>query len=127
MRYVIEGWSAVFDPEGNEVTDPRILRGPSGYTLPGYATDYLGGSEVQDALAVALEQSGQLRFEYREGETSMRVMNEFTARRLLTDEELHELVQDTVGLCYVRILGRRIEPREGLELLFRYAPSGTGV
>jgi hypothetical protein len=97
VEYVIWGWAYVFAPNGEEVRDRAAFRLLSGYLVDQYATDHLGGTEPEDALAVALERSGQLRFVYEEGEERMRAVSAYRAKRRLTDAELALLVRDTLG------------------------------
>src|SRR5262245_23548382 len=99
MRYVIWGWAAVFDPDGQEVNDLAILRQLAGFVDEEdlYATDYIGGTPEEDEIAAALERSGQIRFALHEGERSLRVLSTFVARRPLTASELDWLRNDTLG------------------------------
>lgn len=99
MRYVIWGWAVVFDPEGNEITDLKVLRQLAGFVDEEdfLATDYIGGSPEEDAIASALEPSGRLRFAIRDGEPSLRVFNEYLARRSLSPAELQWLRTYTLG------------------------------
>jgi hypothetical protein len=60
-------------------------------------TDYIGGTPEEDEIVAALERSGQLRFALREGESSLRVVSTFVARRPLTTAELNWLRKDTLG------------------------------
>jgi hypothetical protein len=97
VDYVIWGWACVFAPDGDEVRDRTAFRLLSGYLVDQYATDHLGGTEAKDALAVALERSGQLRFVYEEGEERMRAVSAYRAKRRLSEAELALLVGDTLG------------------------------
>ena len=99
MKYVIWGWAAVFDPDGHEVTDRTILSALSSFfdAEDLYQTDYIGGTEQEDAIAAALERSGHIRFALLPGEDRLRVRSTFFARRRLTGQELDCLRQDTLG------------------------------
>lgn len=97
MKYVIWGWTTVFNPDGAEVRDHTVFRQLSGYLVDLYATDYIGGTEPEDALASALERSGQLRIEYREGEDCMRVVSVYVTKRALSAGECALLVGTTLG------------------------------
>ncbi|HEY1065004.1 MAG TPA: hypothetical protein VGE52_02805 [Pirellulales bacterium] len=96
-RIVIRGWAAVFRDDA-PVTGPAVLR-----TLDGLAyederfTDYLGGPKRENELLAALEPSGYLRFNYRDGEDRLSVTTEYTLRRPLTDPERALLVRYTLG------------------------------
>jgi hypothetical protein len=99
VRYVIWGWAAVFDPDGHEVHDLATLQQLAGFVDAEdlYATDYIGGTPQQDEIAAALVRSGQLRFALHEGESSLRVLSTFIARRPLSTLELNWLRKDTLG------------------------------
>jgi hypothetical protein len=62
-----------------------------------YATDYLGGTDEEDRLATALERSGRLRFDLRDGEEWLRVFNEYRANRPLSASEVGCLREYTAG------------------------------
>jgi hypothetical protein len=99
MKYVIWGWAIVCDEQGNQVQDRAILRELANYVDEPdlYQTDYLGGTPEENALAEALERSGQLRFSLREGEQVLRVLSTFIARRPLKDLEIELLRNDTLA------------------------------
>jgi hypothetical protein len=93
----IEGLAAVYRND-EQVTDPLVLASlvPLAYEDEVF-TDYLGGTELQDALQGALERSGVLRFTHVPGADLLTVTVEFIARRPLSEPETQELVQDTLG------------------------------
>jgi hypothetical protein len=99
VRYIIWGWAAVFDVDGEEVTDRAVLGQLAGFVDADdlLATDYIGGTPEEDAVADALEPSGRLRFALRDGEAMLRVFNEYVARRPLTAEQLRWLAEYTSG------------------------------
>ena len=99
VQYVIWGWAVAVDPEGRVVDDPAILDELAGFIDEEdlYATDYIGDTPPEDAIAAALERSGQLRFALKAGEASLRVFTTFVSRRPLTSEELDWLRYYVLG------------------------------
>src|SRR5687768_18449487 len=93
----IEGLAAVFRND-EQVTNPVVLASivPLAYEDEVF-TDYLGGTEVQDALQGALERSGVLRFTHVPGADLLTLTVEFVARRPLSELETQELVRDTLA------------------------------
>lgn len=99
MKYVIWGWAVVFDANGNVATDPVVLSELAQFIDPEdlYQTDYIGGTPEEDAIAEALDRSGQLRFFFQDGSEYLRVLSTFIARRTLSDHELNWLRENTLG------------------------------
>jgi hypothetical protein len=97
--YRIWGWSVVFDDEENHVSDCIVLEELSHFVDDEdlYATDFMGGTPLEDTLAEALERSGQLRFEFRPNEPLLRINTDFVANRRLSANELEWLKADTLG------------------------------
>src|SRR5262245_22634214 len=99
MKYVIWGWATVFDPTGGVITDRGILSALASFVDDEdlYQTDFIGGNPQEDAIASALERSGQLRFTLLPGEDELRVLSTFIARRALSSAELEWLRRDTLA------------------------------
>jgi hypothetical protein len=96
MRLRFCGLAVVFSPDGSEVHDPGVLRQFHGYRLDEYATDYIGGTPLEDGLVAAMERSGEMWFEYRAGYL-LQVFMEFKPTRKLTEAELAWLKPDVLG------------------------------
>jgi len=60
-------------------------------------TDYLGGPSEEDVLAAALEPGGIIRFGYDGKGEALSAVTEYRCRRPLTADELHLLVEYTMG------------------------------
>ena len=99
MRYIIWGWAQVIDANDQLVSDTSILRQLAGFVDEDdlYATDYIGGSADEDAIAEVLLRSGQMRFALDDGKGCLRVFLTFEARRPLTAAELNWLRKYTLG------------------------------
>lgn len=98
FRVILRGWAAVSDETDRPITSPSVLRELSGLSYDDeFFTDYLGGPELENALATALERSGNLKFDYVEAAELLRVTTEFRATRKLSQDELQCLVEYTLG------------------------------
>jgi len=89
----------VFDRDGKLVTDRDVLHELSGFVDDddSYATEFIGGNDLENQLALALKQSGRLRFDLRNGEEWLRVLNEYVSNRPLSASELKRLAEYTAG------------------------------
>jgi hypothetical protein len=97
-RIRIRGRAAVFSSADVRVTDPQILRSLDSLRYADeQATDYLGGTPMEDAVAVALEPGGILAFSFVPGSSFLAVETEFMSRRELTPEELGFLASYVAG------------------------------
>src|SRR4051794_14382017 len=97
IRIVISGWAAVFEGD-DRITHPVVLRKLDGLLYDDEAfTDFLGGTEVEDALSASLERGGSLRFTYLRGSALLRLITEYRANRTPTPEELQVLANYTEG------------------------------
>ncbi len=97
LTIIISGWAAVFEGD-DRITYPPVLRKLDGLVYDDECfTDFLGGTEVEDALSASLERGGSLRFEYLTGSALLRVTTEYRANRTLTPEELQSLASYTEG------------------------------
>ncbi|MGC4044348.1 MAG: hypothetical protein QM758_11170 [Armatimonas sp.] len=102
MRIVISGRAAVYpesdllpgDPKAVPITKPKILRELDGYD--GELEDELA-EDIDISLTGAGVQGGTLVFVYDKKSKELRVVSEYQCPRLLTDDELELLVQETVG------------------------------
>lgn len=99
MRYIIWGYAAVFGAGDLPVEDPSVVRQLAGYVDEDdlYATDYIGGTPEEDAIAAALLRSGQIRFEAIEGQPVLRITTSYDARRPLAPAESEWLREYTMG------------------------------
>lgn len=96
-RIVIRGAAAVFRGD-EQVTDPAVLRSLDGLAYDDERfTDYIGGPAEEDQLAAALEPGGIIRFAYRDSADVLEAVTEYQSRRQLTAQELHLLVEYTMG------------------------------
>ncbi|MFO0867234.1 MAG: hypothetical protein U0744_21775 [Gemmataceae bacterium] len=99
MRIVIRGLALVTNANGVQITDPEEL-----VTLHGLVydterfTDYMGGSNEEDALVAALVPGGFLSFEYAKGDLLI-VTTEYQSGRELTATELKLLTEYTLAGC----------------------------
>jgi hypothetical protein len=99
LKYLIWGLAVVFDADGAEVDDQAILGELAGFVPDedSFATDFIGGTEKENALAAALDRSGQLRFAYDHEQDCLRVLTEYSARRELNEAEVNLLCEYTLG------------------------------
>lgn len=99
MRISIQGQANVFVGDDDDpISDPSVLQKLDGIKyVEERFTDFLGGTALEDALALALEPGGYLHFTYVPVNPYLTVTTEFRAKRRLSKEEIDELVNYTCG------------------------------
>lgn len=82
------------DPAAVPVTDPKVLRGLDGYDAE--PEDQLS-DDIDAGLFKAGVRGGTLTFAYDRKRKELRAVTAYTCPRALTDDELAELVAETIG------------------------------